>query len=141
MTHTVVTALVLLSVAGFHLPPPNVVTESDKRAVISALEKQIGRDSGILSIPMNITNSRKARAKLREGIAELQYVLSKVAKGEGNKAGWAADELKRIVAEEKVQGSIPRTADRYRRLLKNSIRKNLAVKKAIQKAIKDDLVW
>ncbi len=141
MTHTVVTALVFLSVASFHTQPPDAVTESDKRAVMHALENQISRDSEMLSKPMSITNSRKARVKLKEGIGELQFVISKLAKGKGSKAKWAHGELNRALAEEKEQASIPRTADRYRRILKNTIRKNLAVKKGVLKAMQDGLIW
>ena len=141
MIHTVAAALVFLSVASFHTPPPGFVTMSEKDAAITALENHIRRDAEMLAKPMSISNSRKARAKLKEGIGELLLVLGKLEKGKGKKAGWAQAELRRIVAEEKEQGAIERTADRYRRLLKNTIRKNLEVKKAVLKAIRDDLIW
>ena len=141
MTHTVVTALVFLSVASFHTPPPDVVSVSEKRAVMDALENQIRRDREILSKPMNITNSRKARVKLKEGIADLKFVISKVATAKGSKAKWAQAELNSVLTEEKEQAAVSRTSDRYRRILKNSIRKNLGVKKAVLKAMQDDLIW
>lgn len=141
MTHTIVAALIFFSITLFHTESPDAVTVAQKRAAMSALENQVRRDTEILSKPMNITNSRKARVKLKEGVSELLLIINTVEKGEGKKTNWAVAELNRILAEEKEQASIPRTADRYRRLLKNSIRKNLAVKRAILKAMQDDLVW
>jgi len=141
MTHTVVTALVFFSVATFHAPPPDALTESEKRAAMNTLENHIRRDTEILSKPMFITNLRKARVQLKEGAAELRSVISKVAKGKGSKAKWAQAELERVLAEENRQASMTRIADRYRRIMKNTIAKNLKVKKAVLKAIRDGLVW
>lgn len=141
MTHTVLTALIFFSIASSHTPPPDAVTPSDKRAVMKALENQIRRDTEILSKPMFVTNLRKARVKLKKSIAELQFVISKVAKGKGKKAKWAAAELNRALAEENKQASMTRIADRYRRIMRNAIVESLRVKKAVLKAMRDDLIW
>jgi len=142
MTHTVVTALVFFSVAAYHAPPPDDLTESEKRAVINTLESHIRRDTEIVSKPMFVSNLRKARVQLKEGAAELRSAISKIAKGKGSKAKWAAAELNRVLAEENRQASsLGRIAERYRRIMRNAVVESLKVKKAVLKAIRDGLVW
>ncbi|MFQ5431943.1 MAG: hypothetical protein ACE5EN_05505 [Nitrospinota bacterium] len=141
MIHTVVTALVFFSAATFHTQPSDTLTLSEKRAAISALENHIRRDTEILSKPMFVTNLRKARIKLKKGAAELQFAISKIKKGEGPKAKWARGELERVLAEENRQASMTRIAERYRRIMRNAVVESLKVKKAVLKAIRDDLVW
>ncbi len=142
MTHTAVAALVFLSVAAYHAPPPDDLTESEKSAVIYTLESHIRRDTEIASKPMFVSNLRKARVKLKKGAAELQSAINIIAKGKGPKAKWAAAELERVLAEENRQASfLGRIAERYRRIMRNAVVESLKVKKAVLKAIRDGLVW
>ena len=105
------------------------------------MKAHIERDREILSKPMNNLNTRKARAKLKEGFGKLKFVINEINKGLGGKVEWAAGEMERIVAEEEREAAFTRMTHRFRTNLKNTIKKNLPVKKAILKAMHDGLVW
>lgn len=123
------------------MPAAQGISKADVQGAIAALTNHIQRDSEILSKPMGVVNTRKTRELLKEGFEKLKFVIDEVEKGRGAKGKWAVTELKRVLKKEKEQAAIGRIADRYRRLLRNAIKKNLEVKKAVLKAMQDDLVW
>lgn len=135
-------AFVLLLIAVF--AAQTAQAERAKPAIAlaqAAMEAHIERDRGILSKPMNNVNTRKARAKLKDGSGKLKFVINEIKKGLGAKGEWAASELERVVAEEEREAAFTRMTHRFKTNLKNTIKKNLAVKKAILKAMHDGLVW
>lgn len=136
------TLLVCLLMAA--LPAQTAIAAKAKPAIPdaqAALKAHIERDTKILSKPMNNLNTRKTRAKLKDGFGKLKFVINEIKKGMGGKGEWAASELERIVAEEEREAAFARMTNRFKRNLKNTIKKNLAVKKAVLKAMHDGLVW
>ena len=135
-------ALVLLLIAAFAVQTAQAATVKPAVAdAEAALKAHIERDTQILSKPMNNVNTRKTRARLKDGSGKLKFVIKEINKGMGGKVEWAARELERIVAEEEREAAFTRMTHRFKRNLKNTIRKNLAVKKAVLKAMHDGLVW
>lgn len=135
-------ALVLLLIAAFAAQTAQAARPKPAIArAQAALEAHIERDKEVLSKPMNNVNTRKARVKLKEGLGKLKFVINEIKKGMGGKVEWAAGELERIVAEEEREAAFIRMTHRFKKNLKNTIKKNLAVKKAVLKAMLDGLVW
>lgn len=129
-------ALLLLLAIG--LPAlPSWAEAPSIDAAIAVLEKQIARDEGIVSRPANISATRQARQQIRDGLNELQFIITHFERHFAANEPQMIKDLHRIFDEEKAEAANDRFSHRYLDSTRNMVKENLPVKKAILKRARD----
>jgi len=118
---------------------PSLSLAVEKKARLDprlALKRIIERDEKILSAPMNRVRTRQTRKLLREGLAELEAIIS------GVKARLGSDNeivigLEKILSAERKESAVFVTTHRYRRGLQSLVRSNLKKKKELLEKMRE----
>ncbi|MBI5638445.1 MAG: hypothetical protein HZA03_10790 [Nitrospinae bacterium] len=129
---------VLLLLLGFCLPvlPARAEVISIDTA-ITAFEKQIMRDEGIVSRPANITATKLARQQIRDGLRELEFVITHFERHFAAIDPQMIKDMNRIFKAEEAEAANERFSHRHLDSTRNMVAANLPVKKAILKRARD----
>ncbi len=104
---------------------------------ITTLEMHIKRDEAILARPANLAAVKQARAQLRDGLRELDFVINRFERHFGGTEPRMMEDLHRIRDEEEQEANTERLTHRFLENTRATVEKNLPTKKAILKRARE----
>lgn len=104
---------------------------------IATLENQISRDEGIVSHPANIAATKQARLQIGDGLPAFQSVIANFERHFAAVDPQMIKDLNRILDEEKEEAANERFSHRYLDSTRETVKRNLPLKKAILKRARD----